>query len=143
MAKNLKVNTTVSNPCLHRAAHARKFGVRSSFEVFGHEALNHKIFVTSTPPVGRRIKKDCSFKACWFAPPQKKGARESTNFANCRQNAVSAENGKRGNLERAGLVLAGGSSRSSAPMSGWEDVDSKPSPRAISTQGVLVVQGAG
>jgi hypothetical protein len=51
--------------------------------------------------------------------------------------------------ERAGIrsgllcLLQGGSSESSTPMGDGKDVDSKPSPMAISTQGVLVVLGAG
>ena len=57
-----------------------KFGVRLSFEVFGHASLNRQIFVASAPPVGRRIEKAYLFRGSRSAPPQKKPRAKAQTF---------------------------------------------------------------
>ena len=51
------------------------------------------------------------FNARWFAPPQKNGARKSTNFAFRPKNVDSQRNRTRGNQERVVVPLAGGALR--------------------------------
>ena len=109
MAKNVKL---CKAPQTSRARAARpKFGVRLSFEVFGHASLNRQIFVASAPPVGRRIEKAYLFRGSRSAPPQKKPRAKAQTFQIVVKTSFRLKTENAGIGSGLAMRMQGGSSR--------------------------------